>query len=113
MFSSALALSKSDWNSYETSWDFSDLPLLRPEHRRETLASTYAALHRHWREMTLEMQRLEEENNRIFIEAYGLEEELTPDVPIEEITLTCNPHYRYGGKAPVNSYQLSVEGGRR
>ena len=46
--------------------------------------------------MTLEMQRLEEENNRIFIEAYGLEDELTPEVPLKEITLTCNPHYRYG-----------------
>ncbi len=42
------------------------------------------------------MQRLEEENNRIFIEAYGLQDELTPDVPLNEITLTCNPHYRYG-----------------
>ena len=47
--------------------------------------------------MTLEMQQLEEENNRIFIEAYGLQDELTPDVPLSEITLTCNPHYRYGG----------------
>ena len=41
------------------------------------------------------MQRLEEENNRIFIEAYGLQDELTPEVPLKEITLTCNPHYRY------------------
>jgi type II restriction/modification system DNA methylase subunit YeeA len=44
------------------------------------------------------MQRLEEENNRIFIGAYGLQDELTPEVPIEEITLFCNPAYRYGGK---------------
>jgi type II restriction/modification system DNA methylase subunit YeeA len=49
--------------------------------------------------MTEEMQRLEEENNRIFIDAYGLQDELTPEVPLEEITLTCNPAYRYGGKA--------------
>jgi type II restriction/modification system DNA methylase subunit YeeA len=48
--------------------------------------------------MTDEMQRLEEENNRIFIDAYGLQDELTPEVPIEEITLTCNPAYRYGVK---------------
>lgn len=41
------------------------------------------------------MQRLEEENNRIFIDAYGLQNELTPEVPLNEITLTCNPHYRY------------------
>src|SRR5690606_15246780 len=43
-----------------------------------------------------EMQRLEQENNRIFIDAYGLQDELKPDVPLNEITLTCNPHYRYG-----------------
>ena len=44
------------------------------------------------------MKRLEEENNRLFIDAYGLADELTPDVPIEQITLTVNPAYRYGGK---------------
>jgi type II restriction/modification system DNA methylase subunit YeeA len=43
------------------------------------------------------MKDLEEENNRIFIKAYGLQDELTPEVPLEEITLTCNPYYRYGG----------------
>ena len=43
------------------------------------------------------MQRLEQENNQIFIDAYGLQGELTPVVPLSEITLTCNPHYRYGG----------------
>ena len=92
-----IQLEKTDWDSYETSWDFQDLPLLRQAHRRETLAETYAALRQHWQAMTLEMQALEEENNRIFIEAYGLQDELTPDVPLSEITLTCNPHYRYRG----------------
>jgi type II restriction/modification system DNA methylase subunit YeeA len=88
--------SKSDWDSYETSWDFTSLPLIDASYRGDTLASTYANLRTHWNDMTLEMQRLEEENNRIFIEAYGLEDELTPDVPLKEITLTCNPYYRYG-----------------
>ena len=60
------------------------------------MKATYQKLRAHWREMTLEMQRLEEENNRIFIDAYGLQDELTPEVPLNEITLTCNPHYRYG-----------------
>ena len=36
----------------------------------------------------LEMQRLEEENNRLFIEAYGLQDELSPEVPEDQITLT-------------------------
>ena len=43
------------------------------------------------------MQRIEEENNRLFIDAYGLADELIPDVPVELITLTVNPVYRYGG----------------
>ena len=85
-----------DWDSYETSWDFTTLPLLEAEYRQATLADTYHTIRAHWNDMTLEMQRLEEENNRIFIEAYGLEDDLTPEVPLKEITLTCNPYYRYG-----------------
>jgi len=93
----AIALVKVDWDAYEISWDFTSLPLLHPDYRKSTLKASYQKLRAHWREMTLEMQRLEEENNRIFIDAYGLQDELTPDVPLNEITLTCNPHYRYGG----------------
>jgi type II restriction/modification system DNA methylase subunit YeeA len=87
---------KSDWNSYETSWDFITLPLLQPEFHQPTLSETYIKLRAYWKEITLETQRLEEENNRIFIEAYDLQDELTPEVPLSEITLTCNPYYRYG-----------------
>ena len=87
-----------DWDSFETSWRFSRLPLVESEHLQSTLKATYQKLRAHWREMTLEMQRLEEENNRIFIDAYGLQDELTPEVPLNEITLTCNPHYRYGNE---------------
>ena len=87
----------SDWDSYETSWDFTSLPLLQSDYRQTSLKATYTKLNSNWRNITLEMQRLEEENNRLFIEAYGLQDELTPDVPLSEITLTCNPHYLYGG----------------
>ncbi|WP_214044219.1 BREX-1 system adenine-specific DNA-methyltransferase PglX [Methanomethylovorans sp.] len=97
LINTLIDISQKDWDSYETSWDFTTLPLLQPEYRQPTLRETYAKLRAHWKEMTLEMQRLEEENNRIFIEAYGLQDELTPDVPLSEITLTCNPHYRYKG----------------
>jgi Eco57I restriction-modification methylase len=93
----AVGLARSDWDSYETSWDFTTLPLLS-KHDGETLETTYSRLRDHWQDMTNEMQRLEQENNRIFIEAYGLQDELSPEVPLEEITLTCNPAYRYGVK---------------
>jgi len=85
-----------DWDASELSWDFKNLPLLNSDYRQPTLKATYQKLRAHWREMTLEMQRLEEENNRIFIEAYGLKDELDEVVDLKEITLTCNPHYRYG-----------------
>jgi hypothetical protein len=91
----AINVTKSDWDAYETSWDFSTLPLLKPEHRAGTLEATYSRLRTHWQGMTDEMRALEEENNRIFIDAYGLQHELTPEVAVEEITLTCNPAYRY------------------
>ena len=95
--SCAIKISKDDWDSYETSWDFTRPPLLRSTHCQYTLMASYQTLRAHWREMTLEMQRLEQENNRIFIDAYSLRDELTPEVPLSEITLTCNPNYRYGG----------------
>jgi len=94
--STLIEYTKSDWDSYETSWDFTSLPLLNLDYDQPTLKASYHKLRAHWQEMTLEMQRLEEENNRIFIEAYGLQDELTPEVPLNEITLTCNPNYRYG-----------------
>jgi type II restriction/modification system DNA methylase subunit YeeA len=90
-------LSKSDWDSYEFSWDFSALPIINFADDRRSLADKYVNLLMHWKQKTSEMQHLEEENNRLFIDAYGLQDELTPDVPLSEITLTCNPHYRYGG----------------
>lgn len=94
----AISCAKSDWDASEVSWDFTALPLLMREFQRATLSETYAQLRSHWRTMTKEVQQLEEENNRIFIDAYGLRSELNPEVSLSEITLTCNPAYRYGGK---------------
>lgn len=88
-------ISKSDWDSRENSWGFTGLPLLSIS--CSNLSEGYSCQRSNWCEMTLEAQRLEEENNCLFIEAYGLQDELTPEVPLSEITLTCNPHYRYGG----------------
>jgi type II restriction/modification system DNA methylase subunit YeeA len=92
---SLIKLGKFDWNSYETSWNFSELPLLGFRCEVSGIRELYDKLREQWIEMTLEMQELEEENNRILIEAYGLQDELSPEVPLKEITLTCNPYYRY------------------
>ena len=95
----ALQLARHDWNAYERSWDFQSLPLLTASAEpAPTLESSYTAWITENRETIAEMKHLEEENNCLFIDAYGLADELTPDVPIEQITLTVNPAYRYGGK---------------
>lgn len=94
---------KTDWDSSETSWDFNSLSLLHADSNQVNLKNAYQGLRTQWHKMTFEMKRLEEENNHIFIEAYGLKDEMTPEVPLEEITLTCNPYYRYGKKAVLPS----------
>jgi type II restriction/modification system DNA methylase subunit YeeA len=102
---------KSDWDAYERSWDFKRLPLLdaAPDAAPRTLEASYTAWIAGNRQTIAEMKRLEEENNRLFIDAYGLTDELTPDVPIDQITLTVNPAYRYG-KSLTDS-EWSVEHG--
>ncbi|QPN69987.1 BREX-1 system adenine-specific DNA-methyltransferase PglX [Synechococcus sp. CBW1108] len=83
----AISLSRTDWDNFETSWDFRDQPLLRPGLKglelkvswRNWEAQSTAAIHR--------MQQLETENNQLFISAYGLDGELQPEVPEEQITL--------------------------
>ncbi|OQK16213.1 hypothetical protein AU255_14025 [Methyloprofundus sedimenti] len=73
------------------------LPNAFPRQSVGTIKAAFAAWQTHNRATIAEMQRLEEENNRLFIDAYDLQDELTPDVPLEQITLTVNPKYRYGG----------------
>jgi type II restriction/modification system DNA methylase subunit YeeA len=81
------------------SWDFKSLPILTAAANFATiLESSYISWIIQNKCTIAEMKRLEEENNRLFIDAYGLADELTPDVPIEQITLTVNSAYRYGIK---------------
>ena len=96
--SSAIERTRADWDAYERSWDFQSLPLLSIAiGPNPTLESSYTNLITNNKQTIAEMKRLEEENNRLFIDAYGLDVELTPEVPIEQITLTVNPAYRYSG----------------
>ncbi|MFZ1537740.1 MAG: BREX-1 system adenine-specific DNA-methyltransferase PglX [Chromatiaceae bacterium] len=99
LISRIVELATLDWDAYDRSWDFQSLPILTAStDPTPTLESSYTAWTIQNRETIAEMKRLEEGNNRIFIDAYGLADELTPEVPIEQITLTVNPAYRYGGK---------------
>jgi hypothetical protein len=94
-----------DWAAFEQAMDFSSLRLMQLEQSSSeqlSLEALWENLKRCAASKALQAQGLEEENNRLFIDAYGLADELTPDVPIEQITLTVNPAYRYGGKLTEN-----------
>lgn len=98
LFRECLVVAKRDWDAYERSWDFESFPLLTATSASlRTLEASYITWVTRNREAIREVRRLETENNRLFIDAYGLADELSPDVPIEQITLTVNPAYRYGG----------------
>ncbi|MEF8731488.1 MAG: BREX-1 system adenine-specific DNA-methyltransferase PglX [Candidatus Accumulibacter meliphilus] len=95
----SICATRIDWDAYERSWDFQSFPILTASTTpTPTLESSYTAWITRNRATIAEMKRLEEENNRLFIDAYGLADELAPDVPLAQITLTVNPAYRYGGK---------------
>ena len=86
-----IAISRADWDAHETSWDFQENEIVRlskeqgeGSHRLSDLMDAYRE---YWTEQFLQLHANEEELNRQFIEIYGLEDELTPDVPLEEITI--------------------------
>lgn len=93
-----IEISKRDWDSYETSWDFSTNPLVQFGFQQTALSHCYRSIKQNWQDSMFEMQHLEEKNNKIFIEAYGLEGVLAPYVNLNEVTLNNNPHFRYGSK---------------
>ena len=85
IIASSIEISKQDWNNFETSWDFQTHPLLRynTPHLKEAFTNWENESETTFREL----QQLEAENNRYWIEAYGLQDELTPEVPDEQITI--------------------------
>lgn len=111
-----IAISKSDWDSHETSWDFQRNELLSidadtytenidyklKKHFEETgehislspgapqLGSLEWRMEQYktkWKRKFMQLHKNEEELNRQFIDIYGLQDELTPDVPLNEITI--------------------------
>lgn len=86
-----LLISKLDWDAHETSWDFEENELikLKKECGVEcvSLDSIYNEYTVVWEEYFRQLHHNEEELNRQFIEIYGLQDELTADVPLNEITI--------------------------
>lgn len=79
-----IVLSKKDWDSFETSWDFSKHPLIQANC---TVAEAYAVWKQECEERFTQLKDNEEELNRIFIDIYGLQEELVPDVADKDVTV--------------------------
>ena len=111
-----ISISKYDWDSHETSWDFlrnplweQQLDIILDEMREQGMFSEDATIddigsfnlpdllqpleilvenyQSEWEDLFHQLHRNEEELNREFIEIYGLQDELTPDVPLDEITI--------------------------
>lgn len=83
----ARVLAGEDWDSFETSWDFQIIPILRTDLKTVSLEQSFQNWQMHCQTNMRRMQELETENNRLFIEAYGLQDELSFEVPEEQITL--------------------------
>ena len=84
----AVKISRDDWDDSEISWGFLRSPLLLALNDARTIDLAWANFSRIVDERIIGLWRLEAENNRLFINAYGLQDELSPDVPEEQITLT-------------------------
>lgn len=78
-------LSKSDWDSFETSWDFTAHPLVK--NHVNTISEAYSLWDKECNDRFNQLKTNEEELNRIFIDIYGLQEELDPYVEDKDVTV--------------------------
>lgn len=81
-----IKISKQDWDMNETSWDFIKSPLFLNK-VDGLIESAYESYKTEVNERFVKLKENEEELNRIFIEIYGLEDELTPEVSDKDITV--------------------------
>jgi type II restriction/modification system DNA methylase subunit YeeA len=93
----AIGVAKWDWDLAELSWCFAANHLIDSD-EQGSLPGRFAAFLSETNVKRRALQGFQSRNNELLIDAYGLADELTPEVPIEQITLTVNPAYRYGGK---------------
>lgn len=108
-------MSKSDWDSFETSWDFKEHPLIKK--CVSTVKEAYTLWSRECGERFNTLKRNEEELNRIFIDIYGLQDELDPYVEDKDVTVRKADLVRdiksfisYAVGCMFGRYTLDVEG---
>ena len=76
-------ISKEEWDSRETSWDFEKLSLIDGE----DLKAAFENYCSHWRDNFVQLHKNEEELNRLFIEIYELQDEMDEKVSFDDITI--------------------------
>lgn len=106
--------SKSDWDAFETSWDFTKHPLLR---NKSKISEAYSEWEAECNARFTQLKANEEELNRIFIDIYGLQDELTPEVEDKDVTVRKADLQRdiksllsYAVGCMFGRYSLDVEG---
>lgn len=107
-------LSKEDWDSFETSWDFKTHPLIKPV---PLISESFAQWSDECEKRFTRLKSNEEELNRIFIDIYGLQDELTPEVEDKDVTVRRADLTRdikslvsYAVGCMFGRYSLDVEG---
>lgn len=109
-----IAMSKEDWDSFEESWDFKKHPLLR---NVSTISEAFNQWQAECDDRFNQLKANEEELNRIFIDIYGLQDELTPEVEDKDVTVRKADLQRdiksllsYAVGCMFGRYSLDVEG---
>ncbi|PGU01366.1 MULTISPECIES: BREX-1 system adenine-specific DNA-methyltransferase PglX [Bacillus cereus group] len=82
-----VALAKVDWDTFETSWDFERHPFLLSQRHVESVSDAFYYFQEKSIASYEQLKNYEEELNRIFIEIYGLQNEITPEVDAKDITI--------------------------
>ena len=102
-----ISISKQDWDTHETSWDFECNELVLLSNKGEGISNIEAAVEAYekkWTDLFFRLHVNEEELNRQFIKIYGLQDELTPDVPLDEVTIL-----QQGEVKISDQYRLTTE----
>jgi hypothetical protein len=89
-----ISTSQNDWDSFELSPTFSSNSLVQTK-EQGFIIDILTKMFNEQQLAVKNIQRLESENNQILLDIYGLNNVLTPEVPLKEVSLNCNPHYRY------------------
>lgn len=107
-------LSKTDWDSFETSWDFQRHPLIR---NTRTLREAFTLWQSECDDRFNQLKANEEELNRIFIDIYGLQDELTPEEDDKDVTVRkadlgrdIRSFVSYAVGCMMGRYSLDVDG---